>query len=152
MVFFDSSSDWCALLLKKVHSVSAAPEPLAIWHKKLEGLSVLMSSEFFSLECSECNFCKKLHSLSVAPEPLVFWYKKLEGQKIKNVLFYGGYLQPPSLLRVLFCWEEAGRRFLICTPLVFVVCWSWFGGNYIRVLVQNVVISLFITQDLLYPL
>ena len=96
------------IFAKKVHSVSVAPEPLAIWHKKLEGLSVLMSSEFFSFECSECNFCKNLHSLSVAPEPLVFWYKKLEGQKIKNVLFCGGYLQPPSLLRVLFFRKEIG--------------------------------------------
>ena len=65
--------------------------------------SALMSPEFFSFACSECNFCKKLHSLSVAPEPLIFWYKKLEGQKIENVFFCGGYLQPPSLLWVLFC-------------------------------------------------
>ena len=28
----------CAFLKKKVHSLSVAPEPLAIWNKKLEGL------------------------------------------------------------------------------------------------------------------
>ena len=28
----------CAFLEKKVHSSSVAPEPLAIWKKKLEGL------------------------------------------------------------------------------------------------------------------
>ena len=28
----------CAFLKKKEHSLSVAPEPLAIWNKKLEGL------------------------------------------------------------------------------------------------------------------
>ena len=28
----------CAFLKKKVHSLSVAPEPLAIWNKELEGL------------------------------------------------------------------------------------------------------------------
>ena len=28
----------CTFLKKKVHSLSVAPEPLAIWNKKLEGL------------------------------------------------------------------------------------------------------------------
>ena len=28
----------CAFSKKKVHSLSVAPEPLAIWNKKLEGL------------------------------------------------------------------------------------------------------------------
>ena len=28
----------CAFFLKKVHSLSVAPESLAIWNKKLEGL------------------------------------------------------------------------------------------------------------------
>ena len=28
----------CSFLKKKVHSLSVAPEPLAIWNKKLEGL------------------------------------------------------------------------------------------------------------------
>ena len=28
----------CAFSEKKVHSLSVAPEPLAIWNKKLEGL------------------------------------------------------------------------------------------------------------------
>ena len=95
-----------------------SPWASVVWHKKLEGLSVLMSSEFFSFECSKCNFCKKMHSLSVAPKPLVFWYKKLEGQKIKNVLFCGGYLQPSSLLRVLFFQKEIGWRVLMCCRLL----------------------------------
>ena len=29
--------EWCALF-KKVHSLSVAPEPLAVWNKELEGL------------------------------------------------------------------------------------------------------------------
>ena len=28
----------CAFLKEKVHSLSVAPEPLAVWNKKLEGL------------------------------------------------------------------------------------------------------------------
>ena len=35
----------CAFLKKKVHSLSVAPEPLAIWNKELEGLD----SELFKL-------------------------------------------------------------------------------------------------------
>ena len=31
----------CAFSKKKVHSLSVAPEPLAIWNKKLEGLESL---------------------------------------------------------------------------------------------------------------
>ena len=38
----------CAFLKKKVHSLSVAPEPLAIWNKKLEGLE--------SLHCFENSF------------------------------------------------------------------------------------------------
>ena len=79
---------------KKSALSECSPRALVVWHKKLEGLSVLMSSEFFSFECSECNFCKKLHSLSVAPEPLVFWYKKLEGQKLKMYFSVVGTCSP----------------------------------------------------------
>ena len=38
-VVLKKSSEWCAFFLKKkVHSLSVAPEPLAIWNKELEGL------------------------------------------------------------------------------------------------------------------
>ena len=36
-VVFLEIIEWCALS-RKVHSLSVAPEPLAIWSKKLEGL------------------------------------------------------------------------------------------------------------------
>ena len=55
----------CAFSEKKVHSVSVAPEPLAIWYKKLEGLDV-----FCVLFLSTAS---AIFQLSVSPEPLVFW-------------------------------------------------------------------------------
>ena len=38
----------CAFLKKKVHSLSVAPEPLAIWNKKLEGLESYVVCELLS--------------------------------------------------------------------------------------------------------
>ena len=45
----------CAFLKKKVHSLSVAPEPLAVWNKELEGLESdlfeeLKSSPFVASE------------------------------------------------------------------------------------------------------
>ena len=57
-------------LEEKVHSLSVAPEPLAIWNKKLEGLeSMLLEKLKISPE----------DMYPAAPEPLSIWNKKLEG-------------------------------------------------------------------------
>jgi len=53
-----------------------SPRASAVWHKKLEGLSVLMSSEFFSFECSECNFC-----IECSPRASCFLVQKAGGSK-----------------------------------------------------------------------
>ena len=42
----------CAFLKEEVHSLSVAPEPLAIWNKELEGLE----SELFENYCLEKVF------------------------------------------------------------------------------------------------
>ena len=88
-MFFDDSCFeevflvMCAFSKKKVHSLSVAPEPLAIWNKKLEGLESLCHLKNYCLEVVllvTCAFLKKkVHSLSVAPEPLAIWNKELEG-------------------------------------------------------------------------
>ena len=79
----------CAFLKKKVHSLSVAPEPLAIWNKKLEGLEfyveVVCLEEVFWVMCAFSK--KKVQSLSVAPEPVAIWNKKLEG--LESELFKG---------------------------------------------------------------
>ena len=36
--------EWCALS-RKVHSLSVAPEPLAVWNKELEGLGFELFEE-----------------------------------------------------------------------------------------------------------
>ena len=73
----------CAFFKEKVHSLSVAPEPLAIWNKKLKGLESLCRLKNCCLEVVllvTCAFLKKkVHSLSVAPEPLAIWNKELEG-------------------------------------------------------------------------
>ena len=69
-------------LEKKEHSLSVAPEPLAIWNKKLEGLEsyvVLQLLSWRSLLSDVRFFEEKVHSLSVAPEPFAIWNKELEG-------------------------------------------------------------------------
>ena len=38
----------CTFLKKKVHSLSVAPEPLAIWNKELEGLEFYVVSKLLS--------------------------------------------------------------------------------------------------------
>ena len=63
----------CAFLKKKVHSLSVAPEPLAIWNKELEGLE----SELF----------KDLRtSLDVAPE------HSSKRTRIRNLGIFSGSL------------------------------------------------------------
>ena len=63
----------CAFLKKKVHSLSVAPEPLAIWNKKLEGLE----SELF----------KELRtSLDVVPE------HSSKRSRIRNLGIFSGSL------------------------------------------------------------
>ena len=61
---------------EKGHSLSVAPEPLAIWNKKLEGLESLCHLKNYCLEVVllvTCAFLKeKVHSLSVAPSLLLF--------------------------------------------------------------------------------
>ena len=57
---------------EKVHSLSVAPEPLAVWNKELEGLE----SDLF-------NELKSSHLVSVAPKPLAIWNKELEGLVLK---------------------------------------------------------------------
>jgi hypothetical protein len=39
------SFKWRALFQRKTHSLSVAPEPLAIWNKKLEGLELWLSKK-----------------------------------------------------------------------------------------------------------
>ena len=97
----------CAFLKKKYIHLSVAPEPLAIWNKKLVGLVLKLfwfliqvflskrtrillgpgsfwheSLKLFVLKKSSwwrALFSrKKVHSLSVAPEPLAIWNKELE--------------------------------------------------------------------------
>ena len=65
-----------------MHSLSVAPEPLAIWNKKLEGIESYVVLKLLSLRSllSDVRFFEeKGHSLSVAPEPLAIWNKRLEG-------------------------------------------------------------------------
>ena len=57
---------------EKAHSLSVAPEPLAIWNKKLEGLE----SELF------CSKGLKAFPI-VAPEHLAIWNKELEDLVLK---------------------------------------------------------------------
>ena len=67
---------------EKVHSLSVAPEPFAIWNKKLEGLESYVVWKLLSWRSllSDVRFLEeKVHSLSVAPEPLAIWNKELEG-------------------------------------------------------------------------
>ena len=66
---------------EKVHSLSVAPEPLAIWNKKLEGLESLCCLKILEDLVLKKSFGdvrffeEKVHSLSVAPEPLAIWNK-----------------------------------------------------------------------------
>ena len=82
--FVLKKSSWWRVFFskKKVHSLSVAPEHLALWNKKLEGLEsyvVWKLLSWRSLLSDVRFFLKKVHSLSVAPEPLAIWNKELEG-------------------------------------------------------------------------
>ena len=78
----------CAFLKKKVHSLSVAPKPLAIWNKELEGLD----SELFKLLKTssvaarlESELFKGLKAfLIVAPEhiPRFFYSKRTQIQDL----------------------------------------------------------------------
>ena len=49
----------CVFLKKKVHSLSVAPEPLAIWNKKLEGLEFELFNELKTSPIAAPEHCSK---------------------------------------------------------------------------------------------
>ena len=49
----------CALLKEKVHSLSVAPERLAIWNKKLEGLEFELFNELKTSPVAAPEHCSK---------------------------------------------------------------------------------------------
>ena len=75
----------------------------------------------------ECNFAK-IALIECSPRAFCFLVQKARGSKNLKICFsVVGTCSPGAFFRVLFCWKEAGRRFLICTPLIFVFCWSRMG-------------------------
>ena len=59
----------CAFSKKKVHSLSVAPEPLAIWNKELEGLDSKLFKELKTSSVAarlESELFKELKTSSIA--------------------------------------------------------------------------------------
>ena len=105
----------CAFLKKKVHSLSVAPEPLAVWNKELEGLESdlfeeLKSSPVVASEHLSGFFDSKrtrMHCLSVFSSSLLFVRCScMVVVECKCCLFMGctalAYSSEYARLRVLF--------------------------------------------------
>ena len=101
----------CAFLEKKVHSLSVAPEPLAIWNKKLEGLE----SELF-YRTVYLSFCSPRAYIRVV------LFRKNSEAGFWHILWWSTVVRCRWLSVNAFCSRVVLCRYILPNMLVFEYC------------------------------